>query len=358
VGGSEVVDSTWLSWHHSPLSIEGSGQDRGGVAAHKRRVLQRNRKLRGRTGAKRSDSNDKPASPSPSSKQQQEGSGINSAHSGPDWASAISRRDVVYLNTDSADWTRILNMLNPHHVPDDLNNRGSQTSISGSNHSSPVYSGGTIWSLGSSSFTTTFEVPRRPMTTSVYVLLPDDPHGAFAPTSNASSVTIESASVYWLVAWARVDSHWAAKHPLSSPSEMPPQTHLANARTNPDWNYVGFNTNPASSKTASSSSVSGLRSALHGRPREVRGRLYWPSDPVVVAVKYSHVLKSDSPSALNVLSLLANHTSGQSRTSRPGSKVTSQFYSMVLPRRDILSTTIADVRVVSVAKHCAFWKRR
>jgi hypothetical protein len=180
---------------------------------------------------------------------------------------------------------------------------------------------------------------------------------AFVAVSNASSVTLESVAVYWLVAWARVDSHWAVKHPLSSPPELSPQTHLANARTNPDWNYVGSNTNPASKTTSSAGGVSGLRSALHGRPREVRGRLYWPSDPIIVAVRYSHLLKPDSISALSAISLFANRTSGQSRTSSPGGQEDSPYPFIMLPRRDILSTRTLEVRVVSVVKHCAFWKR-
>lgn len=63
---------------------------------------------------------------------------------------------------------------------------------------------------------------------------------------------------YWLVAWSMVDQHYGATG-QGYPADMPPQSHLANVRTNPEWH----------------------KTAGH---RSVHGRLFWPSDPVEVVV--------------------------------------------------------------------------
>ena len=93
-----------------------------------------------------------------------------------------------------------------------------------------------------------------------------------------------------LVAWAEVDQSWGAKgqgHPTTVTSSrrhldegvngtadgtrtltisgepFPPQTHLANARTNPDWQ------------------VKNDKGEV-----KVQGRKFWPSDPIMVTVQY------------------------------------------------------------------------
>mmetsp|Transcript_16830 Transcript_16830/g.25306 ORF Transcript_16830/g.25306 Transcript_16830/m.25306 type:complete len:638 (-) Transcript_16830:128-2041(-) len=86
---------------------------------------------------------------------------------------------------------------------------------------------------------------------------------------------------FMLVAWAEVDSSWGRPgqgHPamiknrrlrgLESNSNtsipLPPQTHLSNARANPDWRVVN------------------QRGDV-----KVQGRQYFPSDPLIVKVQYS-----------------------------------------------------------------------
>lgn len=344
VGGSEVVDASWLSWHPSPLHFSANSDNsnsnrEGSFPMHRYR---RGRKLKG------SKSSEKRANEKRSSTPIQR---KEDAHSGADSDVAIARRDVAYLRTDSSDWTRILDILSPHHVPEK-----AQAGASGSNHSSAVLTGGTIWSSDaeahSSSFTASIEVPRRPMSTSVHAFVPVPPANGPA----ADGIVLQSVSVYWLVAWARVDSHWASQHSLSSPA-LAPQTHLANARTKPSWNFVGSNTNNVS-ETTSASELSGLRSAFHGRAREVRGRLYWPSDPVVVTVTYSHTLKDDSPAAITAASLIANRTVSEgSPMNLRGTNQAGSQSSVLLSRRDIASTSISNVKIVSAVKHCAFWTR-
>jgi hypothetical protein len=72
---------------------------------------------------------------------------------------------------------------------------------------------------------------------------------------------------YWAVAWARVDERWGAEH-QGSPQWQTPQTHASHLRTDPSYRIE-------------------LKSHLRGPvvKRVVQGRLYWPSDPVVLAVK-------------------------------------------------------------------------
>ena len=76
---------------------------------------------------------------------------------------------------------------------------------------------------------------------------------------------------YWAVAWARVDERWGAEH-QGSPQWQTPQTHASLLRTDPNYRIE-------------------LNSHLRGPAvkRVVQGRLYWPSDPVVLAVKGGRV---------------------------------------------------------------------
>ena len=72
---------------------------------------------------------------------------------------------------------------------------------------------------------------------------------------------------YWAVAWARVDERWGAEH-QGSPQWQTPQTHASLLRTDPSYRVE-------------------LDSRLRGPlvKRVVQGRLYWPSDPMVLTVK-------------------------------------------------------------------------
>lgn len=78
--------------------------------------------------------------------------------------------------------------------------------------------------------------------------------------NNSTVITLpRDAGEYWLVAWSKVDQDWATKG-QGYPKNLDPQSHLINARTNPKWRY----------QTPSG--------------KEVRGRLLWPSDPILITV--------------------------------------------------------------------------
>jgi len=74
---------------------------------------------------------------------------------------------------------------------------------------------------------------------------------------------------WWLVAWAEVDISWGSEgqgYPkyTADGEAFPPQSHLSSARTDSEWTAIN--------------DLGVIK---------VRGRRYWPSDPVVVDIKYS-----------------------------------------------------------------------
>ena len=107
------------------------------------------------------------------------------------------------------------------------------------------------------------------------------PGGIGVDESKASSLVTESfqlpkqAGIYWIIANARVDKSWGAQS-QGNPSDIPPQSHLANARTNKAWNHEISSTYFINYSNAVTKAVRD--------DKKVQGRLYWPSDPIVVEV--------------------------------------------------------------------------
>jgi hypothetical protein len=84
--------------------------------------------------------------------------------------------------------------------------------------------------------------------------------GASVPTTGDPA----PAPSVWLVARAMVDQAWA-KQPHKAYPDLPPQTHVVNARTNPAWR---------------------MESAGH----RVVGRRFWHSAPLVFVQQQSHLV--------------------------------------------------------------------
>jgi hypothetical protein len=76
---------------------------------------------------------------------------------------------------------------------------------------------------------------------------------------------------FWVVAWAKVDEAWGHGG-QGSPSSTGPQSYMARQRTDPSYR---------------ASSTLDLR--RKGVRRVVRGRTYWPSDPMVVDIRGGRV---------------------------------------------------------------------
>lgn len=87
--------------------------------------------------------------------------------------------------------------------------------------------------------------------------------------------------VYWMVAWAAVDSHWGQPPGVGRPANTDPKSFLAKARSTPEW-----------TKVQNKEDVGVLESGDR-IPREIRGRKYWPSDPSVLEVTYHYSSAAD-----------------------------------------------------------------
>lgn len=87
-------------------------------------------------------------------------------------------------------------------------------------------------------------------------------HDPFAPPVFKTNVDFSelklTAGTHWLVAWAAVDGTWGA-HGQGFPKQVGPQSHVANARTNPAWH-------------------------TSSRNHTVKGIRFWPSIPIAIAV--------------------------------------------------------------------------
>ncbi len=86
-----------------------------------------------------------------------------------------------------------------------------------------------------------------------------------ATTSATSSLAIPKEGDYWLVVWARVDTNWGHRG-QGHPSNLGPQAHASRARTDPNYIYE-----QPSNKWRSK--------------RIIKGRMYWPSDPIPVTLR-------------------------------------------------------------------------
>jgi hypothetical protein len=79
---------------------------------------------------------------------------------------------------------------------------------------------------------------------------------------------------YWLVAWASVDQLWGSSPTNGAPKTTPPKSYLAKARSDQAWREMQHEANPV---------LGG------GQPRQIHGRMVWPSDPIKVSVRYKQV---------------------------------------------------------------------
>ena len=97
-----------------------------------------------------------------------------------------------------------------------------------------------------------------------------------------SSISTESfqlprqAGIYWLLVHARVDEKWG-ESAQGNPSTLSPQSHLANARTNKAWKFE-----ITSSFTINGTSPLDMNTEID--KKQVKGRIYWPSDPIVIEI--------------------------------------------------------------------------
>lgn len=108
-----------------------------------------------------------------------------------------------------------------------------------------------------------------------------DPLRAPWPTTFSASLRMpRSAGQYEVRACATVDAAWASPATQRSP-EMPAQTHLANARTNPEWRKANG-------------------------PYEVVGRTHWCSGPQRIVVSLGSSLVDPIAAPLTIPPVLHN----------------------------------------------------
>ena len=106
-----------------------------------------------------------------------------------------------------------------------------------------------------------------------------------------AELSVLSVERFWLVAWAEVDSSWSGKTEGKPGPKGPPQAHLSNARFNRDWhkddhgNTLQLPEGSPSFSSSSSSSFSDSPKTI--KSRQVNGRRFFPSDPVLVEVTTS-----------------------------------------------------------------------
>ena len=94
-------------------------------------------------------------------------------------------------------------------------------------------------------------------------------------SSHQHLATLHTPGVYWLVAWAVVDQHWGTAG-RGYPSSTSPQSYLAKGRTDEDF-YFTLNTTSTTTNTTTAANK-------NNRTKSIKGRKYWPSDPIVVHV--------------------------------------------------------------------------
>jgi hypothetical protein len=90
-----------------------------------------------------------------------------------------------------------------------------------------------------------------------------------------------------------VDPRWGKTPEKVYPESTSPQSHLSNARSNYNWEYRQSKNVPLYENM---------------KPREIKGRLYWPSDPTLISVTYDDVSKISDHHVqkIEVLSSVAN----------------------------------------------------
>lgn len=84
-------------------------------------------------------------------------------------------------------------------------------------------------------------------------------------TTTSPSLVQPKEGDYWLILWARVDPQWGRRG-QGYPSELGPQAHASRARTDPYFKYE-----QPSNKWRSK--------------RIIKGRMYWPSDPIPIKLE-------------------------------------------------------------------------
>lgn len=99
-------------------------------------------------------------------------------------------------------------------------------------------------------------------------------NSTFSPGDEYKSFDI---GVYWLVAWSMVDSGWGSSK--QGHGSENPQSHLANGRTSINWTSMSnkdFRINEIHHNLNSKKP--------YIRHRLIKGRKYWPSDPIIIEV--------------------------------------------------------------------------
>jgi len=214
VGGALKVDCTFLAWHHNPSGASAGAKDR----------------------------------------------------SGSNWSKYMASLDTAAVQATFGSACKPARRLNNLREGVGSQDASTSTYTSAANFpavASKVFSGASRWAKSADaappsvvnstetiggSLAYDAEDPLRPLSTYRATAWPHHPdtQKEFAPGR------------YWLVAWSMVDQHYGAAG-QGYPADMPPQSHLANVRTNPEWH----------------------KTAGH---RSIHGRLFWPSDPVEVVV--------------------------------------------------------------------------
>lgn len=92
----------------------------------------------------------------------------------------------------------------------------------------------------------------------------------FSVTFSATTSVAPGPGLYWVVAWATVDSSWGISK--QGNSALPPQSLLVNARSNPAW------------RSEAGGDLGEKKTSGSSRRRQVKGRTSWPSEPILVQV--------------------------------------------------------------------------
>lgn len=218
VGGALKVDCTFLAWHHNPSGGSAGAKDR----------------------------------------------------SGSNWSKYMATLDTAAVQATFASackpTTRRLNNLRDGAAGQDASTGAYTTAASFPVVASKVFSGASRWAKSTAAAQSPAPIGTN-STESVGISVAYEEEDPLRPLSTYRSTAwphhsdtqkVFAPGRYWLVAWSMADQHYGAAG-QGYPADMPPQSHLANVRTNPAWH----------------------KSAGH---RSIHGRLFWPSDPVEVVV--------------------------------------------------------------------------
>jgi hypothetical protein len=136
---------------------------------------------------------------------------------------------------------------------------------------SPSFQGKSRWEQNTSFFNHTLSSfsehdPIKPLSFFSAIV-----HPAFKTKSN--ELVSFPPGQYWLISWASVDISLTSKG-QGEPKDFFPQSHVSNVRANSEWKKENVD--------------------LRGSTRIVKGRKYWPSDPIVIRISEDNSILIES----------------------------------------------------------------